>query len=200
MVVTRAIAIFGLGKLSNWLAGSQISLPDQIVLWWGGLRGSVSIALALSVPVVLPEREKIISTVFGVVLFTLLIQGLTTKPILEKLGLLSNQKMCQQYLEAIAHRVALNQVLKRLTYVADRQEIEPEFYHHLAKRVQEQINHLQSKINQLHNRSPQLRDLTIDQLQADLLEVEVDTYAQFVRTGQLKELPKSSLQEIFKEF
>ena len=162
MVVTRAITIFGLGKLSNWLAGSPISLPEQIVLWWGGLRGSVSIALALSVPVVLPEREKMISTVFGVVLFTLLVQGLTTKPILEKLGLLSNQKMRQQYLEAIARRVALNQILKRLSYLGNRQEIEPEVYHHLAKRLQEQLNHLHSEINQLHNRSPQLRDLTID--------------------------------------
>ncbi len=108
--------------------------------------------------------------------------------------------MRQQYLEAIARRVALNQILKRLSYLANRQEIEPEVYHHLAKRLQEQLNHLQSEINQLHNRSPQLRDLTIDQLQADLLAIEVDTYAQFVRTGRLKELPQSLLEEIFKEF
>lgn len=54
------------------------------------MRGSVSIALALSVPEVFPEREKIIGIVFGVVLFTLLVQGLTTKALLEKLGLLSN--------------------------------------------------------------------------------------------------------------
>jgi CPA1 family monovalent cation:H+ antiporter len=199
MLVTRAIAIYGLGKLSNWLAGSQISLPDQTVLWWGGLRGSVSIALALSVPVVLPEREKMIATVFGVVLFTLLVQGLTTKPLLEKLGLLSNQRLRQQYLEAIAHRVALNRVLKRLSYLVDRQEIEPDFHHHLESRVQEQLDCLHSEISQLQNQHPHLWGLTIDQLQGDLLAIEADTYAQFVRAGRLNEVPDSVLQEVFQD-
>lgn len=96
MLVTRALAIFGLGRLSNWLAKSQISLPYQTVIWWGGLRGSVSIALALSVPTVLPQRQETIATVFGVVLFTLLFQGLTIKPILEKLGLIKNQRLPEQ--------------------------------------------------------------------------------------------------------
>lgn len=92
MLVTRAIAIYGLGALSNWLAGSKISLPEQTVIWWGGLRGSVSIALALSVPNVLSQREETSAIVFGVVLFTLLIQGLTIKPMLVKLELLSNKE------------------------------------------------------------------------------------------------------------
>ena len=96
MLVTRAIAIFGLGALSNWLAKSQISLPDRTVIWWGGLRGSVSIALALSVPAVIPQRQETLATVFGVVLFTLLFQGLTIKPILEKLGLIKNQLLSEQ--------------------------------------------------------------------------------------------------------
>ena len=198
MLVTRAIAIYGLGALSNWLIGSQISLPDQTVLWWGGLRGSVSIALALSVPNVLPEREKMIATVFGVVLFTLLVQGLTIKPLLKKLGLLSNQPLRQQYLKAIARRVALNQVLKHLSQVASRQEIEPELHRRLATRVQEQLDSFQSEINQMHSRYPQLLDLTVNQLQEELLAIEVDTYAQFARAGRLKDLPESVLQKIFK--
>ena len=88
VILARAIAIYGLGSLSNWLANSQISSKEQTVLWWGGLRGSVSMALALSVPTSVPGREEIIANVFGVVLFTLLLQGLTTKPLLEKLELL----------------------------------------------------------------------------------------------------------------
>jgi CPA1 family monovalent cation:H+ antiporter len=88
MLVTRAISIYGLGWLSNWLASSRISLSEQTIVWWGGVRGSVSIALALSVPDAVPQREAIIATVFGVVLFTLLAQGLTIKPWLVKLRLL----------------------------------------------------------------------------------------------------------------
>jgi len=199
MFLTRAIAIFGLGALSNWLAASKISLPDQTVLWWGGLRGSVSIALALSVPEVLSEREEIIPIVFGVVLFTLLVQGLTTKPLLEKLGLLSNQQLRQQYLEASAHRVALNRVLSHLSQVSSGHEIEPEIYHHLVSQVQEQLDCLQEEINQLYNQSPQLRDLAIDKIVGDLRAIEADAYAEFVRSGQLNELPSSLLQNVFKD-
>ena len=37
MILTRAIAIYGLASLSNWLAKSEIGLREQTVLWWGGL-------------------------------------------------------------------------------------------------------------------------------------------------------------------
>ena len=198
MILSRAIAIYGLGKLSNLLARSEISLPDQTVLWWGGLRGSVSIALALSVPNVLPERAKTIAIVFGVVLFTLLVQGLTIKPLLEKLGLLSKQPLQQQYLEAIACRVALNRVLNHLSQVANRHEMEPDLYAHMSSRVQEQLDYVQSEIDRFHARHPHLQDLTIEQLQKDLLAIEADTYAYFVRTGILSDLPESLLQKVFK--
>ncbi|HBL12953.1 MAG TPA: sodium:proton antiporter, partial [Cyanobacteria bacterium UBA11162] len=176
---------------------SEISFPEQTVLWWGGLRGSVSIALALSVPDSLPEREETIAIVFGVVLFTLLVQGLTTKPLLEMLGLLSNQQVNQQYFEAIARRVALNRVLNRLSQVVNRPEIQPEFSHQLASRIEEQLNSVQLEINELYHQYPELQDLTIHQLQGDVLAIEADTYAEFVRVGQLKEVPESILQEIF---
>ena len=79
-ILARAIAIYGFGSLSNRLAGAKISIPEQTVLWWGGLRGAVSIALALSVPENTPGRDAIVATVFGTVLFTLLFQGLTIQP------------------------------------------------------------------------------------------------------------------------
>jgi CPA1 family monovalent cation:H+ antiporter len=80
IIVARAVSVFGLGAISNKISNADISLAGQTVLWWGGLRGSVSVALALSVPNSLVEREEIISVVFGVMLFTLLVQGLTTQP------------------------------------------------------------------------------------------------------------------------
>ena len=199
MFVTRAIAIFGLGWLSNWLGNSEISLPDQTVIWWGGLRGSVSIALALSVPHVLPDRPEIIAIVFGVVLFTLLVQGLTTKALLEKLGLLSNQELRQQYLQAIAQRVALNRVLKYLSEVSGDRKIEPEFSNHLVSQVKEKLNLLQAEINQMYDRSPELREMTIDKLEGDLQAIEADTYAEFVRSGQLNELPVSVVEQCFQD-
>jgi CPA1 family monovalent cation:H+ antiporter len=199
MFVTRAIAVFGLGWLSNWLVKSEISLPDRTVIWWGGLRGSVSIALALSVPDVLADRTQIIAIVFGAVLFTLLVQGLTAKSLLETLGLLKNQELRQQYQEAIAQRVALNRVINYLSEVSGDRKIEPEFSDRLVSQLQEKLDLLQAEIDRMHDLSPELRELTTDKLEADLRAIEADTYAEFARSGQLKELPASVLQELFKK-
>jgi CPA1 family monovalent cation:H+ antiporter len=174
-------------------------LQQQTVLWWGGLRGSVSIALALSVPITLPERDEIIGTVFGVVLFTLLIQGLTTKPMLEKLQLLSDQPLRQKYLEAIARRVAFNRVLSHLSLKGGRLEIDPEFYRYQAALLQGQLDCIQEEINQLQNQYPQLQTFALKQLREELEAIEVDTYAEFIRAGLLDNKPLPLLQEVFKD-
>jgi CPA1 family monovalent cation:H+ antiporter len=51
----------------------------------------------------------------------------------------------------------------------------------------------------MYDRSPELRQMTIDKLEGDLQAIEADTYAEFVRSGQLKELPISVLQQCFKD-
>ncbi|QXE02901.1 sodium:proton antiporter [Terribacillus sp. DMT04] len=57
----------------------------KLILNWGGLRGSLSIALALSLPQSFEGRDNILILTFGVVLFSLLIQGLTVGPLINKL-------------------------------------------------------------------------------------------------------------------
>jgi CPA1 family monovalent cation:H+ antiporter len=56
-------------------------------MFWGGLRGAISLALALSLPVALAEREQLRVMTFGVVLFTLLAQGTTMQFLLRRLGI-----------------------------------------------------------------------------------------------------------------
>jgi len=53
-------------------------------LFWGGLRGALALALALSLPAGVPQREFIISTSFAVVAFSIFVQGLTMKPMLRR--------------------------------------------------------------------------------------------------------------------
>jgi CPA1 family monovalent cation:H+ antiporter len=190
VMLTRAIAIYGLGSLSNRLAQSEIPVPDRTVLWWGGLRGAVSIALALSVPESLPGREVVIATVFGTVLFTLLVQGLTIQPALEKLELLGDQPLRQRYLEVIARQAALNRVLQHLGEIDQHPGVEPEFYHERVSLVKGELARLEAEIDQLHSEHPALGTLIAEQLGRELLAIEADTYAEFVRAGRLnQELP-----------
>lgn len=190
VITTRAITIYGLGFLSNRLANSEIPVPDQTVLWWGGLRGAVSIALALSVPASLPGREVVIATVFGTVLFTLLVQGLTIQPVLKKLDLLDDQPMRQLYLEVIARQAALSRVLQHLGEIEQHPGVEPEFHHYQASLVQGELARLQAEIDQIQTEYPNLRTFIAEKLREELLAIEADTYAEFVRAGRLnQELP-----------
>ena len=67
------------------LQGFQRATPNSVkILTWGGLRGGISIALALSLPP-FPERELIILATYAVVLFSLLVQAPTLGPLLRSL-------------------------------------------------------------------------------------------------------------------
>ncbi len=187
VIGTRAIAIYGLGGLSNYFAKSDIPVADQTILWWGGLRGAVSIALALSVPESFEGRELVIAAVFGTVLFTLLVQGLTIQPVLKKLGLLQVQPMRQRYLEIMARQAALNRVLQRLTEIEKHPSVGTEFYNDQVSLVKDGLSQLQEEIVQLQNEYPDLITFITDQLREELLAVEADTYAEFVRTGRLNQ-------------
>jgi CPA1 family monovalent cation:H+ antiporter len=67
--------------------GSAVPTPWLHVLFWAGLRGAIAVGLALSLPVDLPQRTYLQTIVFGITLFTLLVQGATTGLLLRRLGL-----------------------------------------------------------------------------------------------------------------
>jgi CPA1 family monovalent cation:H+ antiporter len=64
-----------------------VGRPFQVVMLWGGLRGAVTLALALSLPTSLGYWWTIQSIAFDVVLFTLFIQATSMAPLLRHYGL-----------------------------------------------------------------------------------------------------------------
>ena len=61
-------------------------MGEQHVLWWGGLRGALGLALALSLPTTLPLRNEILVATFGVVVFSVVAQGLSMPLLLNRRG------------------------------------------------------------------------------------------------------------------
>jgi CPA1 family monovalent cation:H+ antiporter len=86
MLVARVVAVYGLLPLTNRFS-TPVPVRWQHVLFWGGLRGSLSIALVLSLPIALPGRSNLVALVFGTVIFSLLAQGLTISQLLKLLKL-----------------------------------------------------------------------------------------------------------------
>ena len=83
--VGRAATVYPLCLIfrgSRW----RVSLLDQHVLWWGGLRGALALALALSLPDRVPLRDDIVIATFAIVAFSVLAQGLTMPMLLRRLG------------------------------------------------------------------------------------------------------------------
>lgn len=88
IIVARAIAVYSLVPLIGRLKLVEtISIQFRTVIFWGGLRGALAIAIALSIPDELEEKAFILVLTLGVVLFTLIINGLTINPLMEILGL-----------------------------------------------------------------------------------------------------------------
>jgi CPA1 family monovalent cation:H+ antiporter len=93
VLVARAIGIYLLSRLGPELPGGW-----RHVLFWGGLRGAIALALALSLPETMgAERQTLISMTFGVVLFTLLIQGTSMDWFVRQLRLITRSEERIEY-------------------------------------------------------------------------------------------------------
>jgi len=87
VILGRAVAIYPLcGVFSR--TRLRVDARHQHVLFWGGLRGALALALALALPDDLPRHDLIITLTFAVVAFSIFVQGLTITPMLRRLGLL----------------------------------------------------------------------------------------------------------------
>ncbi len=82
----RAAAVYPVAALfarSRW----RLTWPQRHFLCWGGLRGALALALALTLPADQPYRGQTLAAAFAVVAFSVLVQGLTAGAALKRLGL-----------------------------------------------------------------------------------------------------------------
>jgi CPA1 family monovalent cation:H+ antiporter len=86
VIFSRVVIVFGTFPFLSLIPGVEaVSLKQQTILLWGGVRGTVTLALALSLPLTLDYWYTIQSIAYGVVIFTLFFQTTTLPTVLKKL-------------------------------------------------------------------------------------------------------------------
>ncbi len=115
IMFSRIVVVYGLGPL---VSSTRLPIPYswRHLLFWGALRGSLSMALALSLPHNFPMRENIVVLTFGVVLFTLIIPGLSIEPLVRFLGMAGEDKRLKEYFTLKSKLFAESHALKILEH------------------------------------------------------------------------------------
>lgn len=114
IILARAAVVYSLVPLTGRFV-QNIPLSWRHVMVWGGLRGSLSMVLILTLPASFPGRSTLVVVVFGVVACSLFIQGLTVGKLVGKLGLLKGNPVERDAFElargeALAARHALHEL------------------------------------------------------------------------------------------
>jgi CPA1 family monovalent cation:H+ antiporter len=108
----------------------RISARARLIVGWAGMRGSVSLAAALAIPLQtdaggpFPERHLIIFLAFAVILVTLVGQGLTLSPLIDALGLEGDDEESRE--DTLARRRVAEAALERLEELGEPDWISPE--------------------------------------------------------------------------
>ena len=113
VLISRAVVVYSLRIFSKDIPPRWLH-----VLFWGGLRGALAPALALALPVQLGAlRGQLQAMVFGVILFNLLVQGISMGPLVRKLKLVQRTDTQDEYerrhARAVASRVAYSHLEQR---------------------------------------------------------------------------------------
>ncbi|MGJ5750875.1 CPA1 family monovalent cation:H+ antiporter [Streptomyces puniciscabiei] len=89
-----------------------VSWRETVVMWWSGMRGVASVALALAVPLKtddgspFPDRDEIVFIAFGVIIVTLVLQGLTLPSLVRWLGVRADSEREKEFETELAVRAA----------------------------------------------------------------------------------------------
>ncbi|MGW4898560.1 Na+/H+ antiporter [Kitasatospora sp. NPDC004240] len=152
VVAVRLLWLLPAGWLSQRLrSGAEedtpISWQESVVLWWSGMRGVATVALALAVPLTLdsgahfPERGRLVFVAFSVVLFTLLVQGLSLPWLAKRLHLDLDQDKHEQAVRLLWWRAA-KAGLKRLGELEEQDKLPAEVADRLRDRQHDRLARL----------------------------------------------------------
>ncbi len=180
VLLGRTLVVYALSPLSGRL-GEPIPARWNPVLIWGGLHGSVSIALVLSLPQDFPHRDTLLTLCFGVVSFSIVVQGLTMKPLLNWLGII--EETDNAYSLQKAKQLTLSASRAELDKLQSLRAVSPAVYSRLVAEMETRSVDLEASILEFQQSNPALVAEEIRQARLRLLSAERDALQRGVIEG-----------------
>ncbi len=171
-----------------------ISFSWQLMLIWGGLRGSLSLAMALSLPVVLasgalfPDRDKLLVMTFGLIMFNLLVQGLTIEPLMKLLKL--EQKPSPELRQYELYRgqmLTAQAVRRRLEELYNRNLLSEETASFLRDEYVEREKNAADELHKIQMSNRHMKEEQLQLARRRLLQVEKSTANDLYNQGIITE-------------
>ena len=186
VVVSRLLVVYGLCPFVS-TRGLPIASSWRHLLFWGGLRGALCLALALSLPLDFPLREAVINMTFGVVLFTLLVPGLTMEPLVELLSMLPADRDLLKYQELRSQVLADKVGQDTLELLYEAGSISGKAYESLKQEIAHHLEAAEAQLLSAKVACAPVEELDSKQARIRLLEARKDFLSRFSRQGMLAE-------------
>jgi CPA1 family monovalent cation:H+ antiporter len=183
VLLARAIVINCLLPLINsWF--KPLPWRWSPVMIWGGLRGSLSMALALSLPRDLPGREMILAMTFGVVIISILGQGLTMRPLLRVLGMLGKGRR-HDYEELQARLKACLAAIEELDQLKHSRALSRAVYAKMVKFYKTRLARFEKQVVAVHAEDKRLGAAETLSVRRHLLATEKEEMRRAFQAGDI---------------
>jgi CPA1 family monovalent cation:H+ antiporter len=157
VLLSRLLVVYGITALTNLRSREKVPVAYRHVLFWGGLRGAISLALALSLPLALAERDLLRVMTFGVVLFTLLAQGTTMQFLMKRLGLGVAPELELEYERRHGRLIAAQAALHRIEEMYRANLFSLAIWRQSEPELQKQVDDAMAAQNELLKEHPELQ-------------------------------------------
>jgi CPA1 family monovalent cation:H+ antiporter len=190
-LVARAVSIYGFSFFSR-----DIPPKWKHILFWGGLRGAITLALALSLPEessLAGARSTLQAMAFGTVLFTLLVQGASTDWLVRRLKLVQRSESQHEYELRHARFVAGRAAYDYLRRITQQGLISEHTWRSLSPLIQQHNDKLVDGIREVMKSDPAVEAEELDTARREALRAQRDALRGLLRDGVISEDSYSTL-------
>nr|WP_090832020.1 MULTISPECIES: Na+/H+ antiporter [unclassified Bacillus (in: firmicutes)] len=182
VLVARSIAVY----MSLYFA-KDFPVSWRHIINWGGLKGSLSIALVLSLPRNFAGREDLLILAFSVVLFSLLVQGLSVKPLIKFLKINPKPESQIEYEEMLARYERYSKGLMEVERVAGQHFVSKPVAKDLISEYEMEKSKTEDDMARILDRLPQLKAEQRNHLHLHALHAEHEAISNLLAEDLISE-------------